>query len=887
MHRSHRHPRRSAKPRGLSRAQACARWLATVPTRRGIALVAALAAGFSSGAPAYAQSPSDVANDPRAIVPPQLVESADAEYPPAARTEGRAGTVVLRLDVDEEGRVARAEVQQSAGADFDEAARTAAFRLRFVPARRGDRVIAARILHRYDFRLADAAPGLAPSVPAADTDSETSAPSDPASAAERADASAPSTESARASGASSTPPAAPTEVTVRGASESERLRRSAMAVHVIETKRAQRESADMGELLARSEGISVQRGGGLGSSMRFSLNGLTDEQVRFFLDGVPLELAGYPWGIANVPVNLVKRVEVYRGVVPIRFGADALGGAVNVVSDPDVRGTHGAASYQIGSFGTHRATAAVHTHDPNTGLFTRASGFWDRAENDYPVQVDVADSVGRLSSATVDRFHDAYGAFGANAEAGFVRRRWAKKLLVRAFVTDYSKDLQNNPVMSVPYGDATYERISAGVSARYEHTFARRFPVDAIVGHTFDQTSFRDVGTCVYDWFGRCIRQRPQPGEIEAKPHDQVVWDKTTYARLNAAFDVDSEHTLRLSLAPTYVTRTGDERRQLDPTALDPQTANRSLFSFVSGLEETSTFLDGQLENIVFVKDYLQLASAQEALIGSRTFRERQRDTHRLGVGDALRHRFFSWLYAKVSYEWATRLPSTYEMFGDGVLVVENLGLEPETSHNGNVGLTVDARKTGLGDFRVDTNGFIRAADHLIVLLGNERVFSYQNVYSARAIGIEASSGWTSPGEYLSLDGNVTYQDFRNTESEGTFAAFEGDRIPNRPYLFANGSARLLFRRLASSRDELSFVWSTRWVHEFFRSWESAGSRAYKPYVPAQLLHGAALTYVAHGDDLTVSFTGEVQNITDRRAFDFYGVQRPGRAVYFKTTMEF
>lgn len=674
---------------------------------------------------------------------------------------------------------------------------------------------------------------------------------------------------------------------MQGASEADRLRGSAMAVKVIETKHAKREAADMGEVLARTEGISVQRGGGLGSSMRFSLNGLTDDQVRFFLDGVPLELAGYPWGIANVPVNLVKRVEVYRGVVPIRFGADALGGAVNVVSDPEVRGTHGAASYQIGSFGTHRTTAAVHTHDPQTGLFARASGFWDKADNDYPVQVDVADRQGRLRSATVDRFHDAYGAFGANAEVGFVRKPWARKLLVRAFVTEYAKDLQNNPVMTVPYGDVSYERLSSGLSARYEHTLGRKFPVDGIVGYTFNQTNFRDLGTCVYDWFGGCIRQRPQPGEVEPKPRDQVVWDKTTYARLNFGWNVSPEHSLKISVAPTYVTRTGDERRQLDPTALDPQTASRSLFSFVSGIEQTSSFVDGQLENIVFIKDYLQLARAQEALIGSSTFRDLSRDTHRLGGGDSLRYRFLSWLYGKVSYEWATRLPSTYETFGDGVLVVENIKLEPETSHNGNVGLTVDARNTGYGDFRLDTNGFLRSADNLIVLLGNERAFSYQNVYGARAIGVEASSGWTSPGEYVSLNGNITYQDLRNTESEGTFAAFEGDRIPNRPYLFANGSARLLFRRLASSRDEISFVWNTRWVHEFFRSWESAGSRAYKPTVPAQLLHAAALTYLTRTDAFTISFTGEVQNLTDRRAFDFFGVQRPGRAFYFKSTLEF
>ena len=66
-----------------------------------------------------------------------------------------------------------------------------------------------------------------------------------------------------------------------------------------------------------------------------------------FLDSVPLELAGYPFGVWNVPVNLVRGVEVYRGVVPVRFGTDALGGALNLVSD-NRPVTNLAASYQVG-----------------------------------------------------------------------------------------------------------------------------------------------------------------------------------------------------------------------------------------------------------------------------------------------------------------------------------------------------------------------------------------------------------------------------------------------------------------------------------------------------------------------------------------------------------
>jgi TonB family protein len=87
-----------------------------------------------------------------------LTEPADAEYPPSERAQGRDASVILRLDIDPEGHVARALIHESGGAAFDDAARAAALRLRFVPARRGARAIAARILHRVDFRLADPAP---------------------------------------------------------------------------------------------------------------------------------------------------------------------------------------------------------------------------------------------------------------------------------------------------------------------------------------------------------------------------------------------------------------------------------------------------------------------------------------------------------------------------------------------------------------------------------------------------------------------------------------------------------------------------------------------------------------------------------------------------------
>ena len=99
---------------------------------------------------------------------------------------------------------------------------------------------------------------------------------------------------------------------------------------------------------------------------------------------------------------------------------------------PDTRGGPTARPrIKVGSFGTSRLTLGVQTHDEPTGSFSRVSAFHNRADNDYAIDVETPDAVGRLSPARVYRFHDAYSAGGVNAETGFIKRPWAKRLLVR------------------------------------------------------------------------------------------------------------------------------------------------------------------------------------------------------------------------------------------------------------------------------------------------------------------------------------------------------------------------------------------------------------------------------------------------------------------------
>ncbi|MFP2896662.1 TonB-dependent siderophore myxochelin receptor MxcH [Corallococcus sp. 4LFB] len=797
---------------------------------------------------------------------PRLLHTVEAPYPEEAERAQVEANVRLRLRVDTQGVVTQAEVMEPVGHGFDEAARTAALQFRFTPAKRNGVAAPSRVTYIYVFQL----PGRAKAVTTTPPPALSGAPQATASGDE-----------------------APTEyeedveVTAVGETRAERRRKSAEAVQVIELEQAGMETADLGTALSRAEGVDVRRAGGLGSSARISIAGLSDDQVRFFIDGVPLELAGYGPGLANVPVNLVQQLEVYQGVVPIRFGADVLGGAVELVTDQDVRGAGVAASYELGSFDTHRFTASARHLQESTGLLVRAHGFYDDARNNYPVNVEVANDLGKPVPVEVRRFHDGYRAGGASIEAGFVDQPWARRLLVRGFINAAGRDVQNDVDMESPYGEVTSAEGSAGATLRYSRSHDAGVTVDAVGGYTFRRNRFLDLGTCAYDWYGRCFTTLPQPGEISEGGVERYINQHTAFARLHAGWTPvpGGAHTLRLALSPTFVTRSGEDRRLQANNVLDPLSAGRGVTSLVTGVEYQVEAFDGRLQNIAFVKDYLQDVRAQK-LLPSAAFLDLGRTAHELGVGDSLRLRLGSTLSAKASYEWATRLPRPDELFGDGLLIEDSLELQPETSHNFNLGLGYASETTRAGSFRANAGGFARLAEQLIFLTARGSYYAYENVVSARSLGVLGAAGWTSPGRYLSLDGNATWQDLRNTSSEGRYGAFQGQRLPNRPYLTTNGSAQGRLTGLLRVQDELLVTWRTRYVDSFLLAWEGVGSQDSKLRIDSQLTHALALTYVIRDMATRLSWTLDCQNVTNARTFDFYGVQRPGRVIAAKFTLE-
>ena len=74
-------------------------------------------------------------------------------YPPAARTAGVEGVVVLEIVVGLSGAVESVRVVRAMGHGLDEAARRAAYEFRFAPARKEGRPVRVRTLWPVQFRL--------------------------------------------------------------------------------------------------------------------------------------------------------------------------------------------------------------------------------------------------------------------------------------------------------------------------------------------------------------------------------------------------------------------------------------------------------------------------------------------------------------------------------------------------------------------------------------------------------------------------------------------------------------------------------------------------------------------------------------------------------------
>ena len=116
-----------------------------------------------------------------------------------------------------------------------------------------------------------------------------------------------------------------------------RLKRSAFNAVALDTKALQNSTQNLSEALVQAPGMKIRESGGVGSDMQLMMDGFSGKHIKIFIDGVPQEGVGSSFSLNNIPVNYAERIEVYKGVVPVGFGTDAIGGVINIITKKNLK----------------------------------------------------------------------------------------------------------------------------------------------------------------------------------------------------------------------------------------------------------------------------------------------------------------------------------------------------------------------------------------------------------------------------------------------------------------------------------------------------------------------------------------------------------------------
>jgi vitamin B12 transporter len=179
-----------------------------------------------------------------------------------------------------------------------------------------------------------------------------------ASAPGNARAATPATTSGPA--APKVPAARDAEVVVTAARLEQPLDESLASVTVIRRADIERTQArSVEELLAGVEGLSIAGGGGLGKVTSVFVRGAESDHTLWLVDGVRIGsvTTGTP-ALQDLPIDTIERIEIVRGPRSSLYGADAIGGVVQVFTR---RGRGAAPSLRLtgGSNGTRQGAASI------------------------------------------------------------------------------------------------------------------------------------------------------------------------------------------------------------------------------------------------------------------------------------------------------------------------------------------------------------------------------------------------------------------------------------------------------------------------------------------------------------------------------------------------
>lgn len=681
------------------------------------------------------------------------------------------------------------------------------------------------------------------------------------------------------------------EISVVGKTETQQAREQAVRAVVVDTRAVAEQPVTLAELMNRAPGIRIRQSGGLGNQVDVSINGFQGNSVQYFRDGIPLEYLGGGYGINNVPVNQLERIEVYKGVIPVSLGGDVLGGAVNLVTQRH-SGTNVDASYEIASFNTHIANLSLYHNKQNSHWFGGADAFYNHSDNNYKADVEVVDEHANPVSVTVPLFHNAYKQYFAEFYGGLTHVGWADELRVSLAAYHIDRESQHPALMTNPYGALTVHNTGFIPSVRYKKGFDK-IRVDQFVSYGLFNRSRIDTIRGTFDWYGN-FTERTGSGRGESpRPSESDIDFTNITSRTNVGYTINDRNKIESNIVYNYISRIGEDPLgfRFQGTDIDVLSKEAIYVKTIAGLSWESKWLDKRLTNQLIGKFFHFRTKGIDAFMANAVDLDNFTiySNSDWGMGNAVKFQLTDRDFIRASFELTNRLPRENELFGDNDTRAPNFQLEPERSFNVNMGYRYQQ-----ANLTAEVNAFYRKTKGMILLVPVQAPFAqYRNLDSIQGYGFDIDLSYNVINT-VQLTANASWQDNRMVDvADGIYKWIEGTRLRNTPYFFANAGVVGSFENLLTQNDRFKPYMHWNFIREFYlnhipRDREPQGflglfGQANVPVtsvVPDQHLITVGMNYFLARQPISLGI--EVKNLTDTKLYDYYKVQRPGRSFHFK-----
>ncbi len=644
------------------------------------------------------------------------------------------------------------------------------------------------------------------------------------------------------------PPLATIVVIAESPSEAE-TRAPTSFVTVIETEQREAEVETLTDALAETVGLQVRRFGGLGAFSTVSLRGSSSNQVQFYLDGIPLSRArNETVNLADLPLDSLERVEVYRSTSPVGFGAAGIGGLINLVTKAPSPQPVTDLSASYGSFDTRKVVVS-HTQ--------RLRGFdllghltYLGSDGDFTYFASPIEE-GELAEASelTTRLNNAFDSVDALLKAGY---SLADGLRLDLTSETFFKD-QGVPGKNFDQAlESSLSHIRAlnYLRLRHEGLLDGTLDLSATAYGVYERAEFVDL-----------------LGELGGRKQDRQ--DDTTMVggALTGTHYLFASHALSWFAELSHERFSGCNAAPPEPAAEPDQTRLHVSFS----LQPQASFLD---ERVVLVptvryehlRDRFSPTNLDGRPSGSRETMQRDLWSPMFGAFVRLQ----PWLVLKGNIGRFERAPNFSELFFDVGFIRGSGKLRPEKGINRDLGFVAQhAHLWRLSNLRLEYVYFNNDIDDLIILLSRAplNVLVTENVGAARIRGHEVSAHLEALG-HLGVSANYTRQDARN---RGQDVQHWGKRLPLRP-------ADEVYTRLEVMGLGGEVYYEFNFVGGNFLDKKNFDS------LPGRLTHTLGIT-ASPATWLTLNF--EARNITDSKIADVAGFPLPGRSLFGKVRVRF